>query len=67
MQPCRNGRDHGSTALRRLHHHPRWGNPAGIVLDATRLGDARMQAIAADIGYAESAFVTVSGEAVEIS
>lgn len=34
------------------------GNPAGVVLDATRLDDARMQAIAADIGYAEMVFVT---------
>lgn len=37
---------------------PDGGNPAGVVLDATRLGDARMQAIAADIGYAETVFVT---------
>ena len=37
---------------------PDGGNPAGVVLDATRLDDARMQAIAADIGYAESVFVT---------
>ncbi|BCW69897.1 PhzF family phenazine biosynthesis isomerase [Arthrobacter sp. NicSoilB8] len=37
---------------------PDGGNPAGVVLDATRLDDARMQAIAADIGYAETMFVT---------
>ena len=37
---------------------PEGGNPAGVVLDATRLDDARMQAIAADIGYAETVFVT---------
>jgi PhzF family phenazine biosynthesis protein len=37
---------------------PDGGNPAGVVLDATRLDDARMQAIAADIGYAETVFVT---------
>ncbi|HEV7948861.1 MAG TPA: PhzF family phenazine biosynthesis protein [Glaciihabitans sp.] len=33
------------------------GNPAGIVLDASRLTDAQMQAIAAEVGYAETAFV----------
>ena len=37
---------------------PGGGNPAGIVLDATRSTDAEMQAVAADIGYAETAFVT---------
>jgi PhzF family phenazine biosynthesis protein len=36
---------------------PDGGNPAGIVLDADHLEAAEMQAIAADIGYAESAFV----------
>ena len=35
------------------------GNPAGIVLDASGLDDAEMQAIAAEVGYAETAFVTV--------
>lgn len=33
------------------------GNPAGIVLDASGQGDAAMQATAARIGYAETAFV----------
>lgn len=37
---------------------PDGGNPAGIVLDAGRLTADRMQAIAADVGYAESAFIT---------
>lgn len=37
---------------------PDGGNPAGVVLDGTRLDDAGMQAIAADIGYAETVFVT---------
>jgi PhzF family phenazine biosynthesis protein len=37
---------------------PGGGNPAGIVLDAVDLADYEMQAIAADIGYAETAFVT---------
>jgi len=35
------------------------GNPAGIVLGASGLDDAEMQAIAATVGYAETAFVTV--------
>ena len=34
------------------------GNPAGLVLDATTLDAAAMQAIAAEVGYAETAFVT---------
>ena len=33
------------------------GNPAGVVLDAGSLGDAQMLAIAAAIGYSETAFV----------
>lgn len=33
------------------------GNPAGVVLDAGGLTDAAMLGIAADLGYAESAFV----------
>ena len=37
---------------------PDGGNPAGVVLDASGLGDAEMQAIAADVGYSETAFVT---------
>ncbi|MCX6501985.1 MAG: PhzF family phenazine biosynthesis isomerase [Microbacterium sp.] len=36
---------------------PGGGNPAGIVPDATGLDDARMQEIAAEVGYAETAFV----------
>nr|WP_211315570.1 PhzF family phenazine biosynthesis protein [Rathayibacter caricis] len=35
---------------------PDGGNPAGVVLDATALDDAAMQGIAADVGYAETAF-----------
>lgn len=41
------------------------GNPAGVVLDAGGLDDARMQALAAEVGYAETAFVVdpaVSGD-----
>jgi PhzF family phenazine biosynthesis protein len=37
---------------------PGGGNPAGIVLDASHLGDAAMQRIAAEIGFAETAFIT---------
>jgi PhzF family phenazine biosynthesis protein len=37
---------------------PEGGNPAGVVLDATALDDEQMQAIAAELGYAETAFVT---------
>jgi PhzF family phenazine biosynthesis protein len=36
---------------------PRGGNPAGIVLDATNLGDAEMQRIAAEVGFSETAFL----------
>jgi PhzF family phenazine biosynthesis protein len=37
---------------------PEGGNPAGVVLDASNLDDARMQAIAAELGYSETAFAT---------
>ncbi|MER5596160.1 PhzF family phenazine biosynthesis isomerase [Streptomyces sp. NPDC002265] len=37
---------------------PEGGNPAGVVLDATALDDSDMLAIAADLGYSESAFLT---------
>lgn len=37
---------------------PAGGNPAGVVLDAGSLTDADMQQIAADIDFAETAFVT---------
>jgi len=36
---------------------PEGGNPAGIVLDASGLTDSEMQAIAADVGYSETAFL----------
>jgi PhzF family phenazine biosynthesis protein len=39
---------------------PDGGNPAGVVLDASALDDAAMQAIAADLGYSETAFVTAA-------
>ena len=37
---------------------PAGGNPAGVVLDAHDLDDDRMLAIAAEVGYSETAFVT---------
>ncbi|MFF7725257.1 PhzF family phenazine biosynthesis isomerase [Streptomyces sp. NPDC008001] len=37
---------------------PSGGNPAGVVLDAARLGEDDMLAIAAEVGYSETAFVT---------
>ncbi|TMQ91156.1 PhzF family phenazine biosynthesis protein [Actinomadura soli] len=37
---------------------PAGGNPAGVVLDASGLDDAAMLAIAADLGYSETAFLT---------
>jgi len=40
---------------------PRGGNPAGVVLDAGDLDDARMLAVAADLGYSETAFLTPRG------
>ncbi|MGW5274595.1 PhzF family phenazine biosynthesis protein [Streptomyces sp. NPDC004044] len=41
---------------------PEGGNPAGVVLDASGLDDAAMLAVAADLGYSESAFLTGPGE-----
>jgi PhzF family phenazine biosynthesis protein len=37
---------------------PTGGNPAGVVLDARGMDDAEMQAIAKEIGYSETAFLT---------
>src|SRR3954447_17759067 len=36
---------------------PAGGNPAGVVLDATGVGAAEMQAVAAEVGYSETAFL----------
>ncbi|MFE7704681.1 PhzF family phenazine biosynthesis protein [Streptomyces sp. NPDC057486] len=44
---------------------PQGGNPAGVVLDASRLDDAAMLAIAAELGYSESAFLTGPGTSGE--
>jgi PhzF family phenazine biosynthesis protein len=40
---------------------PDGGNPAGVVLDAAGMSAEEMQAIAAEVGYSESAFVTPRG------
>ena len=37
------------------------GNPAGVVLDASDLSDERMLAIAAEVGYSETAFLVGRG------
>lgn len=37
---------------------PEGGNPAGVVLDASALDDAAMLAVAAHLGYSESAFLS---------
>lgn len=37
---------------------PAGGNPAGVVLDASGLSEAEMHAIAAEVGYSETAFLT---------
>jgi PhzF family phenazine biosynthesis protein len=39
---------------------PTGGNPAGVVLDASRLDETRMQRIAADVGYSETAFLSAT-------
>jgi PhzF family phenazine biosynthesis protein len=38
--------------------NPQGGNPAGIVLDASTLEESQMLAVAAEVGYSETAFVT---------
>lgn len=36
---------------------PEGGNPAGLVMDASELTDEQMQALAAEVGYSETAFL----------
>jgi PhzF family phenazine biosynthesis protein len=43
---------------------PAGGNPAGVVLDARGLDDEAMLAIAAEVGYSETAFLT--GDATDV-
>ncbi|MFE7844712.1 PhzF family phenazine biosynthesis protein [Microbacterium sp. NPDC057407] len=40
---------------------PSGGNPAGVVLDADALSAVDMQRVAADVGYAETAFISGRG------
>jgi PhzF family phenazine biosynthesis protein len=42
---------------------PGGGNPAGVVLDASSLTEAEMRRIAAEVGYAETAFVVDASRA----
>jgi PhzF family phenazine biosynthesis protein len=42
--------------------HASGGNPAGVVLDAAGMPEARMQAIAAEVGYSETALLTGGGD-----
>ncbi|MFF7053062.1 PhzF family phenazine biosynthesis isomerase [Streptomyces griseorubiginosus] len=44
---------------------PEGGNPAGVVLDASALGDDDMLAVAAELGYSESAFLTAPPEGLD--
>ncbi|MET9427008.1 PhzF family phenazine biosynthesis isomerase [Streptomyces sp. NPDC003036] len=44
---------------------PDGGNPAGVVLDAAGLGDEDMLAIAAELGYSETAFLTPPPEGLD--
>nr|WP_260408664.1 PhzF family phenazine biosynthesis protein [Planomonospora venezuelensis] len=44
-------------------HDPDGGNPAGVVLDAAALSDAEMLAVAAEVGYSETAFLTSRDDA----
>src|SRR4051794_27106400 len=37
---------------------PAGGNPAGVVLDASGMSDEEMLAVAADVGYSETAFLS---------
>ncbi|MGY1829153.1 PhzF family phenazine biosynthesis protein [Geodermatophilus sp. SYSU D01180] len=44
---------------------PSGGNPAGVVLDATGLTDDEMLAIAADVGFSETAFLLPRGDGLD--
>ncbi|WP_432545813.1 PhzF family phenazine biosynthesis protein [Kineococcus sp. SYSU DK004] len=45
---------------------PAGGNPAGVVLDATGLDEERMLAIAADVGYSETAFLVPGADGLDV-
>ncbi|MEO3875765.1 PhzF family phenazine biosynthesis isomerase [Nonomuraea sp. B12E4] len=42
--------------------HGRGGNPAGVVLDASGASEQEMQAVAAEVGYSETAFLVAGGD-----
>ncbi|MFG2622389.1 PhzF family phenazine biosynthesis protein [Streptomyces sp. NPDC048507] len=52
--------DAGPAVLRytAFSREPEGGNPAGVVLDASVLDDPAMLAVAAELGYSETAFLT---------
>ncbi|WP_225845151.1 PhzF family phenazine biosynthesis protein [Streptomyces sp. HPF1205] len=60
--PAPSGGDDAPAVLRytAFSTDPAGGNLAGVVLDASRLDEARMLAIAAEVGYSETAFVTAA-------
>jgi PhzF family phenazine biosynthesis protein len=41
---------------------PAGGNPAGVVLDASGIGESMMSATAANVGFSETAFVVARGD-----
>ena len=45
---------------------PQGGNPAGIVLDAAALSDSDMVAVAADVGYSETAFLSPGPDGTQL-
>ena len=57
------GRSDGVEVLRYVafSRDPAGGNPAGVVLDAGSLDAERMQAIAAEVGFSETAFLVPRG------
>ncbi|WP_381562126.1 PhzF family phenazine biosynthesis isomerase [Streptomyces eurythermus] len=60
--PAHGGSDAAPEILRysAFTHTPEGGNPAGVVLDASGLDAAAMLAVAAELGYSESVFVTTA-------
>ncbi|MCZ4123135.1 PhzF family phenazine biosynthesis protein [Streptomyces sp. H39-S7] len=53
---------HGTEVLRytAFSDDPAGGNPAGVVLDASGLAETEMLAVAAEVGYSETAFITAT-------
>lgn len=49
--------DHEVLRYAAFTDNPDGGNPAGVVLDAEGMTDAEMQAMAAEVGYSETAFL----------